>query len=258
MTRPVAKELNDGRTGGPDAEAGAEKPKKRIGLSKLLLIALALIIAYCCVFSLAVKVIRSEPIPMPLGFGVAVVLTGSMEPTLKENDLVIVTRAGEYSVGDIVVYSTGGTPVIHRIVELDEESGVAVMKGDANNAPDGPITVSRIKGRMALRVPAVGAVFRFIKTVPGIVMILILLFTLFYLSVRAREEDGEADDKADDIKKQIAELREELGGADPGDIRAELAEKEAEIQRLRRQLGLETENENKADHPAPEGPENKE
>ena len=220
--------------------------RKKLKLIRVLLALLALLIAYCCVYSLAVKVIRSESIPMPLGFGMAVVLTGSMEPTLHENDLVIVTRAKNYAEDDIAVYSTGGTPVIHRIIELDEESGTAVMKGDANNAPDEPITISRIKGRLALRIPAVGTVFRFIKSVPGIIMILILLFTLFYLSVRAREEDSETaekDEKAEELKKQIDALSERLGGniADNGMLAA-LAEKEAEIQRLRQQLGLETGN----------------
>lgn len=219
--------------------------KKKPAIGRIVMIALVLLVVYCCVFSLIARFVKSESMPMPLGFGAATVLTGSMEPTLHVNSVVVVTKASHYEVGDIVVYQTGGTPTIHRIIELDEASGMVVTQGDANNAPDEPFTTSRLKGKLAFSIPFVGVVFRFIKTVPGIIMILVLVFTLFYLSVRAKEQDAEAEAKADAMKNEIEKLRQDLSICDDGSYKAliareeqEIDSKKEEIKLLRAKLGL--------------------
>ena len=152
-------------------------PKKiKMNAGRIIALILAVLVVYCCVYSLVVKAVRNETLPMPLGFGVGVILSGSMEPTYHVNDLIFAVKAKNFKVGDIVVYQTGGTPVVHRVIEADDGSGTVITQGDANNAPDDPVVVSRIKGKVLFAVPFVGAVMRFIKTVPGMIMILIVLF----------------------------------------------------------------------------------
>lgn len=189
-----------------------EKTPRKGGntVGKVIAAVLIALIVYCCIYSLVVKAAKGESLPMPLGFGVGVILTGSMEPTYSANDVIIVTKAKDYSVGDVIVYQTGGTPVVHRLVSIDKDSGVATAQGDANNAPDEPFTISRIKGKVAFSVPYVGAVARFIKTVPGLVMILVFIFTLFYLSVRSKPEKTEEGSPEDKLEREIKELRELL------------------------------------------------
>ena len=191
--------------------SGLAKRKPREGAGsragKIIAIVLAVLVAYCCIFSLAAKMISGESLPMPLGFGVGVVLTGSMEPTLPENSLIFVTRASDYSVGDIAVYQTGGTPVVHRVIEIDEASGTITTQGDANNAPDTPVTLSKVKGKVAFSIPFLGAIARFIQTVPGLIMVLVALLTLFFLSVRTREQDKQEEIGKPDIEAEIEELR---------------------------------------------------
>lgn|GEM_PF-274440 len=233
-----------------------ERKKPKIG--KIVLIVFVLLIVYICVFSLIAKFVKNETLPMPLGFGAATVLTGSMEPTLHENDLVIVTRANEYSVGDVAIYQTGGTPVIHRIIEIDEANGTVVLQGDANNAPDGQITISRLKGKLLFKLPFVGWVLKYLRTVPGIVMILILIATLFYLSVRAKEKDAEETEKTEKLKEEILKLRRQ-GLADiPGEFEEYegkgLSETEKEIRRLKKQLGLTETEEKSGEEPEREDP----
>lgn len=205
------------------SEETAEKRKPRIGAGKIIAIALAVLVAYCCIFSLVAKFIKGEAVPMPLGFGAAVVLTGSMEPTLKTNDLVIVARSKSYSVGDIVVFQTSGSATIHRLIEIDEENGVALTKGDANNTEDEPITTSKIRGKLLFRVPFVGFVMQYLKTVPGIIMMLVLLFTLLFLSVRAKDQDKSEEAKKSELERQIEELKKQIAEA----AEAEKAEAEA-------------------------------
>ena len=227
----------------PEKVDNSQLKKPTVG--RIILIVFVLLVVYCCVFSLIARFVKSESIPMPLGFGAATVLTGSMEPTLHVNSVVVVTKASHYEVGDIVVYQTGGTPTIHRIIELDEASGMVVTQGDANNAPDEPFTTSRLKGKLAFSIPFVGIVFRFIKTVPGIIMILVLVFTLFYLSVRAKEKDAEDEAKADAMKNEIEKLKQDLAIYDDESYEAmtareeqEIDSKKEEIKLLRAKLGL--------------------
>ena len=56
-----------------------------------------------------------------IGLAPYVVLSGSMEPTLSVDDLVIVRAAEDYAVGDVVVYQSGHSLVIHRIVAMSSE-----------------------------------------------------------------------------------------------------------------------------------------
>ena len=209
-------------------------PKKvKMNAGRIIALILAVLVVYCCVYSLVVKAVRNETLPMPLGFGVGVILSGSMEPTYHVNDLIFAVKAKNFKVGDIVVYQTGGTPVVHRVIEADDGSGTVITQGDANNAPDDPVVISRIKGKVLFAVPFVGAVMRFIKTVPGMIMILIVLFILLLLSIRTRGEEKTEESKKTEIEKEIAELREKIG-AEASDPRTAM---EKEIAELRQKLG---------------------
>ena len=91
------------------------------------------------------KVIGNE-LPMPFGFGAAVVLSGSMAPQLSVNDLIIVKPDDKYIVGNIVVYQDKSSLIVHRIVDIDEN--IITTKGDANYSADKPIDISAIKGEV--------------------------------------------------------------------------------------------------------------
>ena len=117
--------------------------KKKQGKKALKIIAAVLgaLLALYCAYYLIAAIAFGDSMPMPLGVGVAVVLTGSMEPELSANDLIVVVRSSGYKLDDVVVYSTGGTPVVHRVIEIDGEHGVLTTQGDANNVADTPVSV---------------------------------------------------------------------------------------------------------------------
>lgn len=84
----------------------------------------------------------------------------SMEPTYSAGDLVLVSRDGDYGVGDAVAYrdpGTGGT-VLHRIIGGDEGDGF-VLQGDNNHSidPHEP-TADELTGGAIAHVPSVGGV----------------------------------------------------------------------------------------------------
>lgn len=88
------------------------------------------------------------------GYRYFAVQSGSMEPTIRSGDLVIVgppPADGSYSVGQIITFHpTPGYTTTHRIADISSD-GIAT-KGDANATPD----VSRIQpGQIAGVVTAV-------------------------------------------------------------------------------------------------------
>ena len=85
-------------------------------------------------------------LPMPFGYGGAVVLSGSMEPRLSVGDFIIVQETSEINENDIVVFQEHSSLVVHRVIAID---GTAVTtQGDANNVADSPVDVSAIKGKV--------------------------------------------------------------------------------------------------------------
>ena len=100
-------------------------------LGNLLLICsilLVLMIIYIQFFS-------SEMNIKPFGIEVLKVMSDSMNPLFKKNDIIIIQEQNEYKVGDIVAYiADDGNIVTHRIIE-ENENGF-YTKGDNNNTKD--------------------------------------------------------------------------------------------------------------------------
>ena len=139
-------------------------------------------------------------LPMPFGYGAAVVLSGSMEPTLSTGDLIIVKETTEFNVNDVVVYQDGHSLVVHRIIAVDGEN--ITTQGDANNAADAPVNITALKGTVVASLPAVGNLVSFLKTPVGIVLVIAL--TVFTTESSFRKEK-EAD--YEERQKIIDEIR---------------------------------------------------
>ena len=180
---------------------------KKYGLiSRLIPILLISMVLGGTAYSWNARRLAGNAMPMPFGVGMSVVLSGSMEPTLSVNDLVFVKEQPSYEPQDIVVFQDGTHLVIHRILAIDEVK--AVTKGDANNVADEPIFVTQIKGKLVASIPIVGVLVRFLKTLPGL---LLVLGAAVYLLIRSRYmEKAAANEELDDIRRQIEELRQRI------------------------------------------------
>ena len=139
-------------------------------------------------------------LPMPFGYGMAVVLSGSMEgdapDSLSVDDMVIVKESDTYAVGDVVVYQRGRSMTVHRIIQMD---------GD--NAPDEPIELSIVKGKVIGHVSNVGTVVRFLKSPVGVILVLAL--ALFLMERSYRKEKDQGDEELEKIKEEIRKLKGE-------------------------------------------------
>lgn len=181
--------------------------KKRKGGRLAFRIFLMLVISLALggsIYMLNAKRLLRNAMPMPFGVGASVVLSGSMEPSLSVNDLVIVRAQEDYAEGDVVVYQSGNMLVIHRIVKLSGD--MAITKGDANNIEDAPILRSEIKGRMAGVIPQGGKAVRFLQSPLGIILVLGL--AVFLLN-RSWSREKEADNRdLELLKEEIRRLKE--------------------------------------------------
>ena len=146
-----------------------------------------------------------EQLPMPFGFGAAVVLSGSMEPEFSTGDLIVVEKGDSYEVGDIVVFQDGGSLVVHRIVGMDGDA--VTTRGDANNASDPPIELSAIKGRVIFHIDGLGNVVSFLKTPLG--TLLVILAAIALVEIPRRREQQRDDEERQKIIDEINKLKNE-------------------------------------------------
>ena len=151
------------------------------------------------------KGLLKDKMPMPLGYGMSVVLSGSMESRLSVDDLVIIKATENYQVNDIVLYQEGNSLVIHRIIEIDGDT--VTTKGDANNVADEPINKSQIKGVLVYDIAGLGAVINILKQPVSVFIILAAAFLLTEFSYR-KEKDTDTEE-LDEIKKMIEELKKD-------------------------------------------------
>ena len=170
---------------------------------RLLLLAVMALTIGLSAYRLNARHLTGNAMPMPFGYGISVVLSGSMEPTLYANDLVVIKACDDYAVGDVIVYQDGSILVIHRII--DRTGDLVQTQGDANNAADEPIEMSAIKGKLIYSLKGIGGVVRVIAAPTGTVSILAAAVLLLLLANRRENEADQAE--LDAIRAEIEELK---------------------------------------------------
>ena len=182
-----------------------EKRSHRVLLRRVLLVVAGVVVGLK-LYSWNASSLAGNQMPMPFGIGVSVVMSGSMEPELSVNDLVIVREAEEYEIGDVVVYQSGNVLVIHRIVDMDGTT--VTTRGDANEVKDQPFDSSLIKGKLVCALPLVGGVVRVLKSTPGTIVLIGLI--IFLMERSWQKEKSEDQEKLDSIKEEIRAIQKEL------------------------------------------------
>lgn len=179
--------------------------KKIASLLRALFLIVVSLVLGINLYSWNARSLTGNVLPMPFGFGGAVVMSGSMEPAIAVDELIIVKAENSYEVGDVVVYQTDRMLVVHRIVAIDGE--MVTTRGDANNANDDAIELARIKGKVIAHVPHVGAAVRILKS--PVAILLLTGAAVLTVELPFRREKEEKDDELERIKAEIRRLKEE-------------------------------------------------
>ena len=118
------------------------------------------------------------------GFKLLVVKSGSMEPAIKTGSVVIDKNFSEYNIGDVITFKNIEKPketTTHRVADIKGvgSSKLYFTKGDANDSIDsGSVTKELVVGKVILKIPYLGYVASFARSLPGLIIIIIIPATI--------------------------------------------------------------------------------
>lgn len=176
---------------------------------KIVILLIGILIG-CNIYLFNARRVGKNLLPMPFGYGQAVVKSGSMSPAFEVGDLLIYQAAETYEKGDMIAFRDRENDLVtHRIVGFGED--YVITKGDANPVEDEPVSFEDVYGKVILIVPKAGKVIVFLQS-PASVVILLLLFFCglewnYYQAGKASKE------RLKKQREELAKLREELSEA---------------------------------------------
>lgn len=185
-------EIREGEEGEVIEEQEVEKksykslPQRITGWIAIVICLLLLPILIANLVIIVKGSLTPDEIPTVMGFAPMAVVTNSMntgEPdAIRAGDMVVTrqTDPDTLEVGDIIMFQSGQTAVIHRIVAYDQETDTFTTKGDANNTEDlDPVEKGTIIGKYMQRVPRVGDFILFSRTPLGMLICIGIPILLF-------------------------------------------------------------------------------
>lgn len=147
-------------------------------MKKILYKTIIIFLIFVLIYVSYLRFVKKDIIPMPLGYGCLIVLTGSMEPEIKSSSFIIIKKEKEYNLGDIITYIEDNNYIVtHRIVNKDKN--VFVTKGDNNNFADKKINSSDILGKVIFSSFLFGIfIIKYLKYIFILFTIIILIVNL--------------------------------------------------------------------------------
>lgn len=156
----------------------------------VLLLLLILVIYGKCSLTFTDKIY-----PSYFGYTLFEVASGSMEPTLKIDDVILVkVMRDDLKKGDIIAFQNEDVVITHRILLIDGDT--ITVKGDKNNTIDKPINRSQVIGKVIKILPKFG-VWKKIITEPKILFAIFITLVLFDFALSYNKEDKKIEKKLD-------------------------------------------------------------
>ena len=136
-----------------------------------------LLILVLVIYGKLVVTFGNNRYPNYFGYTFFEVASGSMKPTLKINDVILVKIGNEnLKKGDIIAFNTDDAIITHRILFIDDR--IITVKGDNNNVVDQPIVVDQVIGKIVKVFPKLG-IWKKVITEPKILLLIFITLLLF-------------------------------------------------------------------------------
>jgi len=186
------------------------------GLTIILLIVLVLVI-----YGRLTVMFSKNSYPNYFGYTLFEVSSGSMEPALSINDVVLVKlNYKNYEKGDIITYANEkGEIITHRIVFINADT--ITVQGDANNTVDNPIKKDQIIGKVERVYPQL-SVWQKVITEPKVLVVLFITLLAFDFAL---SYDGDKD-KTEKKKEEEIPKEKKKEKIKPEKIKKERIKKE--------------------------------
>lgn len=139
--------------------------------------AVVAVLLACNVYTIGARYLTGNTHPTIFGWSWAIVISGSMEPEIGVNDLVVIHEQDGYRVGDVITFHSGSAIVTHRIAAESPEG--FTTRGDANNTEDQAITKREdVIGRVVWVLPDIGRFIEYLRTPLGMACMVLIGFLL--------------------------------------------------------------------------------
>lgn len=123
------------------------------------------------------------------GYSAFVIVSGSMEPTINVDDLIIIKEKNVYNENDIISYNSNNNSIItHRIIKI--ENNLLYTKGDNNNLEDEPIEFSQVVGALVYKINGFGKIVTLISSPIGITIFLAILYFIVKGTMLLKKQGG--------------------------------------------------------------------
>ena len=158
---------------------------------------LLLLVLILVIYGKLVITFGDNKYPNYFGYTFFEVASGSMEPALHINDVVLVKITSEnLKKGDIIAFQGEGAIITHRILFIDGE--IITVKGDNNNVVDKPIMVNQVIGKIVKIFPELGIWKKVLKD-PKILFAIFVTLLLFDFALSYNGKDNKKIEKMLDL-----------------------------------------------------------
>ncbi|MDD2208087.1 MAG: signal peptidase I [Bacilli bacterium] len=154
-------------------------------ISAAVLVVLILVMCFLAYYFVSAKILSTQAGGVPK-VALYTIVSGSMEPAIKVDDIIFSVRVDDFStlkIGDVITYKSDSTlikdmRITHRIIDIKEkEAGTRefITKGDYNPSADpAPIQERDILGKTIFKIPFIGKIQLFLASKIGWLFVVLI------------------------------------------------------------------------------------
>ena len=139
--------------------------------------------------------LNNNKIPDIFGFTPYIIVSGSMEPNIPVDNIIITRKVKpeDIKVGDVISFKDKNEDIVitHRVVEVKDINGIYFYqtKGDNNSSVDqNLVPYSQIQGKYMFKVPFLGKLITYVRTPRGMTLVLTFVICIYILYDIAERE----------------------------------------------------------------------
>ncbi len=176
-------------------------------LITLLYIIIIPIIIYD-IFLIVQTIINPDKTPDVFGIKTFSIVSGSMEPTINIDDIVIVKKAdiNDINLNDIITFKIDNETITHRVQNIGYVDNILIYttKGDSNEVTDiETVKYEQIEGKYIGKIPKVGKILSLLKNKTVFGFILLMLLTCYLLQKKSISKKIERKEKREKFERKM-------------------------------------------------------
>ena len=147
-------------------------------LNSILIVITILIIIFNLYILYNREILKQDTVKV-FGYSAFIIVSGSMEPTINVDDLIIIKEE------NITYKSNKNSIITHRITRIENE--LIYTKGDNNNTEDEPIKAPQIQGKLVYKIKGFGKIVTLLSSPIGIAIFIAILYLIIKGTITNKE-----------------------------------------------------------------------